>query len=107
MEGHIATTRTVSLKTVYLRNGAVFGVGIVVVLLYVFQVNALTVKGFALQDVQEMVQNLEKQNRKIERDIAQLQASTVISEKIAQLGLTLEGKVEYIKVNSEDYVALK
>jgi len=107
MEGHIATARPISQKKIYLRNGAVFGVGIVMILLYVFQVNSLTVKGFALQDVQEMVQNLEKQNRKIERDIAQLQASTVISEKIAQLGLTLEGKVEYIKVNSEDFVALK
>ena len=106
MEGRIATIQS-SVKAVYVRNGIAFGVALVAIILYVFQVNSLTTKGFVLQDVNENVQNLEKQNRKIDRDIAQLQASDVITEKIARLGLTLEGKIEYIKVNSEDYVALK
>lgn len=110
MEAHLKVHTSVKTHEQFFERHRKVALSIVIgalftLILYVLQVNALAIKGFQIQDFEEGIARLEKENRALERDIAALQGSEVLTTKIATLGLTGAGPIEYIKADSTDSFA--
>lgn len=70
--------------------------------MYVVQVNAVSVKGFTIFEVEQSITSLERENQRLELHVAQLQSASTIKQHITQLGMTGEGETEYITVEAEE-----
>lgn len=75
-------------------------------LAYLVQVNSLATKGYIISELEQDLENLEKQNSTLEDKLLSLQTTENIINKIGDLNLVAASEVEYI--NSEkEIVAFK
>lgn len=73
---------------------------------YVLLVNAVSVKGFAIFELEKNITALERENQRLQLHVAQLQSSDNLLQHIHRLGMTDQGETEYIVMQSEE-VALR
>jgi cell division protein FtsL len=73
--------------------------------LYLFQISSLATKGFKIKDLEKKIETLKEQKEKIELEIADLQSTNKVQERIKNLNMVLTTKVSYISGTSS--VAVK
>ncbi len=76
----------------------VIGALLVVICLYVWQVNMIATKGFVIKDLENRTLVLQRENQRLELSVASLQSTKNIEYYIEQLGMVNEGKTEYLTV---------
>jgi hypothetical protein len=90
--------------------GAVFFVAIFVIFcsaFYLFQVNDLAIKGYAIRDLETKIANLEKDNKKMQIKEMELRSMYSIEKSVLDFNLVSPTEVKYLEVNSNDQIALK
>ena len=84
-------------ESLWLRVGTLAGAAFMMVL-YVAQINSISVKGFQIHEMEERVNVMQQENQRMQLTIATLQSSEEMKLKIQELGLTSDGVVEYISL---------
>ncbi len=64
--------------------------------LFIWQVNVAATKGFAMREVEDQIEELERENARLAMEIAELQSVQSVSSRIKLLGLTPVERVEYV-----------
>ncbi len=78
-----------------------FRVGLIVMMilfgvLYVFQTNSVSTKGFEISDLERQIVELERENRKINVEIAEYRSMESIQNRITELNLVTVDSPEYL-----------
>lgn len=88
------------IKVIAIALTLVFGV------MYIAQMNAASMKGYAMRDLEENVRSLAQTNDRLSVEIDRLRSLSSIHERETFLGLVPVDQVEYVQMTSAN-VALK
>lgn len=80
-----------------------FGFVIVMMALYIVQVNATISKGYVMRDLETQVHELSLMNEKMELETRQSQSLQHVSESIKMLGFVEAGMPEYVDLGASTY----
>ena len=80
----------------------IVGIGIV----YLLQMNHMSVKGYEIKDLENRIQDLEEYNKKLQLQIDEKQSLSYINDKLADLQMVDVGRVEYLSAKAAS-VAVK
>ncbi len=69
-------------------------------LAYFWQITSLSVRGFKIKDLENSIQQLKKDNQKLELEATDKEAMLNVEEKVKGLGLVAVEKVDYLTVVS-------
>lgn len=69
---------------------------IVFSLLYIWQTNSVSTKGYIISDLEKNTQQLEYENRRLEVDIAKNTSMQSIQERIKNINLVVVDRIEYL-----------
>lgn len=83
---------TLNLKVV------ICGMVVLMGLTYLVQVNKVSTSGFAIQDLEQRVKELKKENAKLELEAARLESLNTIEERVQKLNLVSVEKVDYLEI---------
>ncbi len=72
---------------------------------YLFQVNDLAIKGYAIRDLETKIANLEKDNKKMQIQEMELRSMYSIEKSVPDFNLVSPTDVKYLEVNGQ--IALK
>lgn len=67
--------------------------------LYLAQINSMAVKGFAIKDLEDKQAALKENIRKVEFQVAEMQSTAKIQERINGLEMVSVAKVDYAKTS--------
>jgi hypothetical protein len=70
------------------------------VMTYVIFMNAMTQKSFEIKKLSSAVDNMKRENQRLEVDIAQRESIANLSDRVAALGMVPTDKVDYVTVGS-------
>ncbi len=92
-------------------SSAKFRVGLLIILAtamiaYVWQINNVSVKGFAIYEIEQRNTQLTRENQRLELHVAQLQSTSNVKNNIDSLGMVDDGETVYITL-TDDAVAKK
>lgn len=65
---------------------------------YLAQVTGVVLKGYEIRNLEERIETLRRETRQLELDLAQKQAMTNITERVAALGMVPVTGARYIKI---------
>lgn len=82
----------------YWQRFALLFLAVVAMVMYVAQVNSLSMKGFAIHDLEKRIEAVEKENQRMQLAIAGFQSSDEFSLLVKSIGLTDEGDTEYMTI---------
>lgn len=75
----------------------VFGALVVIFgVMYVAQTNAISTKGYTMQDIERQIQALEQENQKLEFEIANHRSMQSIQSRLSNLNLVATDSVKYV-----------
>lgn len=67
---------------------------------YVYQMNALSVQGFQIFELEKNITALERENQRLQLHVAQLQSTEHLKQEITRLGMVSEGETDFIMVKN-------
>ncbi|MBI4993059.1 MAG: hypothetical protein HZC26_02905 [Candidatus Magasanikbacteria bacterium] len=75
----------------------VFGSLVVVFgVMYVAQTNAISTKGYTMNDIEKQIQALEQENQKLEFEIANYRSMQSIQSRLTNLDLVASENIKYV-----------
>lgn len=66
---------------------------------YLVQVNRVSTSGFEIQELEQRVKGLKKENSKLELEAARLESLNAIAERVQELNLVSTEKVDYLEIH--------
>ncbi|MFH1286226.1 MAG: hypothetical protein ABII02_00555 [Candidatus Magasanikbacteria bacterium] len=72
----------------------VFGV------LYLFQTNAVSSRGYELSDLESQIESLEKETQKLEVEISKYRSMESIQERLEGMEMVVAGNIDYVAQRS-------
>lgn len=88
---------TLNLKVVIL------GMVVLMGLTYLVQVNKVSTSGFEIQELEQRVTELKKENAKLELTAAQLESLSTIEQRVQRLDLVSTEKVDYLEIHDSQF----
>lgn len=64
--------------------------------LYLAQINSMAIKGFAIKDLEDKQATLKESIRKVEFQVAEMQSTAKIQERIGSLSMVGVARVDYV-----------
>ncbi len=80
-------------------NGAIFSLIILLGAFYLFNINDLTVKGFALKEMQTKAAALSNQRVDTEEKLGALESYYSLNDRVQKLNMVAVGDIEYLTSN--------
>lgn len=65
-------------------------------LLYLYQTNSVSTKGYKIYEVEKQIKELENENRRLNVEIAKIQSIQNLQERAKQSGLVAVDKIDYL-----------
>ena len=63
---------------------------------YLVQMNSLAIKGYKIEDLETKIAELKQEGESLELQVSELQSVKSIRDKVSQLNMVSEGRVEYL-----------
>lgn len=63
---------------------------------YLVQMNSLAIKGYKIEELQTKIDELNQEGENLELQVSELQSVKSIKDKVSQLNMVSDGKVEYL-----------
>lgn len=68
-------------------------------LVYLFQINSMTTKGYNIKDLEDRAADLREQNKKLQLQITDLRSTERINQELQRLNMVEVARVEYLQAN--------
>lgn len=89
----VKTSRQINIKLI---NKYLSCLSVVILALYIFAVNSLSIQGFALADYKNKLEDIRRENKSLEVKITNISSYSYLTEKIKTLDLVPVGEIRYI-----------
>lgn len=83
----------INLKAI---NKYLMGLSVVMLVLYIFAVNSLSIQGFAFADYKNKLDEIKRENKSLEVKITTISSYSYLTEKIKNTDLIPVGEITYI-----------
>ncbi|KKQ27309.1 MAG: Membrane-fusion protein [Candidatus Magasanikbacteria bacterium GW2011_GWC2_37_14] len=78
--------------------GFLFCLIVVLGMLFIWQTSSASTKGFAINDLQKKISDLEKESQKLDLEIAEQRSLKNIENRVSELGLVAADNVKYVTI---------
>lgn len=94
----------INLKSI---NKYLIGLTAVILALYIFAVNSLSIQGFALADYKNQLDEVKRDNKSLEVKMTTISSYSYLTQKIKSMDLVPVGEIKYISPTNNTTVAKK